>query len=1118
MKIIRPLFFVFLFSVFCSSLVAQTTQEEFGQNRVQYGDFIWSFYKSDRFAAYFYLGGQDLGKFVITEGERQIESVEDALEYKVNDNIDILIYNNLSDLKQSNIGYGIEQNNTGGTTKIIGNKMFVYFNGNHNDLLKQIREGIAKICLDNMMFGGNIQEVLQNAVLLNLPMWYTEGLSSYIGKEWSTELDNRLRIGIISGKYKNFNRLSGEDARVAGQALWYYIARNYGATSIPNILYLTRINRSVESGFNFVIGKTLKQLIADFNNYYGNQYALEQSVKKDPTTLDRVLVKTRKGRKYYQFKPDPTFDRVAYCENELGKYKVKVYDIEKKHRRTYLRGGFKNTTQPIDYSYPLTAWDQTGTKLAMVIEKKGKVFLDVYDFEKKKKTEREITNFQKVLSISFGADPKYIVMSAVNKSQSDIYIMNYLSGKIDQITNDFYDDLDPHFVKLTNRTIVLWSSNRMDDTLRSGQLDTIMPLGSFDLFYYNLKTKDKIVTRVTNTPNSDERSATGYNDNFFAYASDKNGINNRYVAYIDSVFDHYNYFYYFPDSVVLNPKYNIDSLIASGNLHADSTKKIPMYRDVAHSFSNSNYGNSILEQENALKAGKMAELFFDNEKYFFIETKNLKEIDTINHTSLPNTGYTQQIIDKQTLEEKKKKMSPAIAVDSSKTKSDSAKIDINNYIFQSEFSSKSVTILKNNDDEKKETTLKKDWRIKFSKILPYAPRFSTDYVVSQLDNNLIINRYQSYAPNGGQYVNPGLNGLIKLSTTDLFEDYRFTGGFRIPTSLGGNEYFFSFDDIKKRLDKKYTFYRRVDAKQYDAAPFWAYPLYGKSKTNYFEAAFRYPLDYTKSIRGITSYRMEQLVFLGSDSFSLGLDNYTENWISVRGEYVFDNTLKLQTNILEGTRYKIYSDVMRLAAKDGPFLFVAGLDYRHYQKIHRNIIWATRLCGASSWGDGKVVYYLGGIDGWFVPKFNTNTTVSQTANYAFQSLATNIRGFEQNIRNGNSFALINTEIRFPVFSYLFNSPIRSELIRNFQLVGFVDAGTAWQGFSPYSESNPFNTSIINEGPITVEVNYFREPLVAGFGAGARTNLFGYFVKLDYAKGWDSGVLNKGLWYFSIGTDF
>ncbi len=1112
------LFFFIVFSVLSLPLYAQTTQEEFGQNRVQYSDFIWSFYKSDRFAVYFYLGGQDLGKFVITEGERQIESVENALEYKVNDNIDILIYNNLSDLKQSNIGYGIEQNNTGGTTKIIGNKIFVYFNGNHNDLLNQIREGIAKICLDNMMFGGNIQEVLQNAVLLNLPFWYTEGLSAYIGKKWSTELDNRLRIGILSGKYKNLNRLSGDEAKFAGQALWYYIAQNYGASSIPNILYLTRINRSLESGFNFVIGKTLKQLVADLNNYYGNQYALEQSAKQYPAALKKILIKTRGGRKYYQFKPDPDFKRVAYCENELGKYKVKVYDLGSKNRHTYLRGGFKNITQPIDYSYPLTAWDQTGNKLAMVTEKKGKVFLAVYDFEKQKKTEREITNFQKILSISFGVDPNYIVMSAVNKSQSDIFILKYLSGKIEQITNDFYDDLNPHFVKLANRTIVLWSSNRRDDTLRTVQLDTIMPLGNFDLFYFNLKTKDKILTRVTNTPNANEKNATGYNENFFAYTSDKNGVDNRYVAYIDSVFDHYNHYYYFSDSIVLNPKYNIDSLIVIRNTIPDSTKKIPIYRDVAYSFSNTNYDNSLLEQENALNTNKMAELFFNKGKYLFAETTNLKEVDTIHQPAFPNTRYIQQIIDKETIEVNKNKMSPAVAVYDSKTIKDSTKIDINNYIFQSDFSQNPTPIIKSIEKEKTETNLKKDWRLKLSKILPYTPRFATDYVVSQLDNNLFINRYQSYAPNGGQFVNPGINGLIKLSTTDLFEDYRLTGGFRIPTSLGGSEYFFSFDDVKKRLDKKYTFYRRVDAKQYNAAPFWAYPVYAKSKTNYFEATYRYPIDYTKSIRGIASYRMERLVFLASDSFSLGVNNYTENWTSIRGEYVFDNTLKLQTNILNGSRYKIYADVMRLAKKSGPFLFVAGIDYRRYQRIHRNIIWATRLCGASSWGDGKVVYYVGGIDGWFIPKFNTNTEVSQTANYAFQALATNLRGFDQNIRNGNSFALVNTEIRFPIFSYLFNSPIRSEFIRNFQLVGFVDAGTAWQGVSPYSENNPFNTAIINEGPITVQVNYFREPLVAGIGGGARSNLFGYFVKLDYARGWDSGVLNKGLWYFSIGTDF
>lgn len=68
-------------------------------------------------------------------------------------------------------------------------------------------------------------------------------------------------------------------------------------------------------------------------------------------------------------------------------------------------------------------------------------------------------------------------------------------------------------------------------------------------------------------------------------------------------------------------------------------------------------------------------------------------------------------------------MSPAIAVDSSKTKGDSAKIDINNYIFQSEFSSKPVTILKNDDDEKKETTLKKTGELNSVKYFHMLPGF-----------------------------------------------------------------------------------------------------------------------------------------------------------------------------------------------------------------------------------------------------------------------------------------------------------------------------------------------------------------------------------------------------------
>ena len=148
MKLAKAIFLLLITATISLTLRAQTSEEEFGQNRVQYKDFIWSYYQNERFAVYFYLGGQELGKFTIVAAGKEIDSVEDKLEYKLSDKIEILVYNNLSDLKQSNIGFEIETGNTSlFNVKVLGNKMFVYFDGNHQHLLKQIREGIAKISM-----------------------------------------------------------------------------------------------------------------------------------------------------------------------------------------------------------------------------------------------------------------------------------------------------------------------------------------------------------------------------------------------------------------------------------------------------------------------------------------------------------------------------------------------------------------------------------------------------------------------------------------------------------------------------------------------------------------------------------------------------------------------------------------------------------------------------------------------------------------------------------------------------------------------------------------------------------------------------------------------------------
>ena len=71
-------------------------------------------------------------------------------------------------------------------------------------------------------------------------------------------------------------------------------------------------------------------------------------------------------------------------------------------------------------------------------------------------------------------------------------------------------------------------------------------------------------------------------------------------------------------------------------------------------------------------------------------------------------------------------------------------------------------------------------------------------------------KYQPYAGGAGPInlsnSNP-FNGLIRMGTSDLMEDLKFLGGFRISSDLNDYDVMFSFLNQRKRLDWGFTYYR-----------------------------------------------------------------------------------------------------------------------------------------------------------------------------------------------------------------------------------------------------------------------------------------------------------------------
>jgi outer membrane protein assembly factor BamA len=130
----------------------------------------------------------------------------------------------------------------------------------------------------------------------------------------------------------------------------------------------------------------------------------------------------------------------------------------------------------------------------------------------------------------------------------------------------------------------------------------------------------------------------------------------------------------------------------------------------------------------------------------------------------------------------------------------------------------------------------------------------------------------------------------------------------------------------------------------------------------------------------------------------------------------------------------------------------------------------------------------------------------------------MRGFTQNIRNGNSFIVYNQELRWPFVKYFVNHPINSDFLDNMQLVTFFDWGSAWVGNSPYDKDNAYNTEAIYNGPVTVIIDKDRTPFVYGYGFGFRTRMLGYFVRADWAWGVENATILPRIFYLSLSLDF
>ncbi|MFT5640545.1 MAG: hypothetical protein ACI9A7_000642 [Cyclobacteriaceae bacterium] len=1064
---------------------AQFYHTDFGHNRIQYKNFEWYYYSTNNFEVYYYPGGQEYADEALDFLENEFSEITDQLGYAPYTKMKIFIYNSVEDLQQSNIGIGGEVFTIGGKTDFVKLQVEMAHPGTSIEFKNELVMKLSDVLINDMMYGGSLAEIFQNAYLLTLPEWFIGGASRYLAYGWSAEMDDYVRDYLGRRKINKLVKIKDEAAELVGQSIWNYIAIKYGKSNISNILNLTRIIRNEENSITSTLGIGFKQFLSDWQNYYLMQKEEIEVSYIAPQKDNRIASYKSADVKINAAKTNSDGTYTAYSYNKNGKWSVNVVNLETNQEQTVVSGGYLVNDQEINYHLPLLDW-KDNENIGVIFFKRGFLYLNVYNIESGERTQKPLTRFRQIESFTFNDNGKLVIISGDVDGKSDLFLISMRRNAVRRITNDSFDDIDPVFIPGT--AALVFSSNRTADSLNVKGPSLEEASNNYNLFLYDLDTTSNSYYRLTNTFSVD-RKPIAKNQYFIYYLSDQKGINNLYrYSLLDSTFTQVtNYQYSIQDyDLSFDPDRLTYIMLDKGKSRVYQEANI----DLANSIFTPQTGRKRLEQARFV-AKRLPKRNIEPQKVAPDSARVFSKIDSL---ILPESFFFK--------DDKKEE----VARDDFKEVGNF--IDTDNYVFEDEVRS-------TYRPESFFTSYRKfETKSRVIGPLNYEPRFSF--------NNLITSAA----------VDPirGFSIYIETSINDILENHRLIGGVLSSTDFKSGDIFAEYQYLKYWMDFHVRFERQVYLPIVEQEE----NLIQKYSLNTFEITAAVPLTNTFRLEAspfvsFTDFRNLQIDAISQNASGLDMaPNSGRSYGGLKVGAIYDNTIEKGFNIYHGTRALVeYKQLVGLSGNVQGFSKF-NLDVRHYQKVHRTLTLASRLFYGRSMGQNKQNYLLGGMQNWIfnqVEDQGENDPLSfendrDNTDVVFTEFVTNLRGFDFNEVYGNNALVFNAELRWPIFRYFSNGPISSNFLRNFQLVGFYDLGTAWSGKAPFNSENSALTKEyrVEGSTFSADLAVFQNPWLAGYGFGLRTVLMGYYLKVDLARPIQDGKIGDTRFYFTLGLDF
>ncbi|MDZ7261154.1 MAG: BamA/TamA family outer membrane protein, partial [candidate division KSB1 bacterium] len=519
---------VSLLFLFSSPLEAQY----FGKNKVQYTNFKWQYVQSEHFDVYFTQGGEEIAEFVADVAEKSYRSIKEDLRYDLTDRISIILYNSHNDFEQTNVDLSPPEESVGGFTEFLKNRAVVPFDGQWEKLRHVVHHELTHAVMLQMVYGAGVQSILVGMARLQLPMWLIEGLAEYESRRWDIESDMFMRDATLNEYVPSIDRIGGFMAYKGGQSILYYLAEKYGREKIGELLGKIKINRSVEKGLKQSIGVDEKELTERWHLYLKREYWPDIAGRKQPEEFAKRLTDHKKYNNFVNNSPalSPKGDKIAFLSDKSDYFDIYVMSaIDGRILDRVVKGQRTGDLEELHWLRPGISWSPDSKMIAFAAKAGEEDALHLVDVQ-----ERNI-----VRSLKFGLDGVFspawspkgdeIAFVGIKNGRSDLYAVNLETGKLRQITDDIFSDLEPSWSPDGKRLVFVSDRGEHTDPSQLPANFKILDIDFQNLDIYTVASQGGDIQRITETPTSERTPVYHPQGDKIAFTSERCGISNIYI-------------------------------------------------------------------------------------------------------------------------------------------------------------------------------------------------------------------------------------------------------------------------------------------------------------------------------------------------------------------------------------------------------------------------------------------------------------------------------------------------------------------------------------------------------------------------------------------------------------